>query len=233
MRPELKPEILIQPELTIRPCSKKYNDLRIFEQSGYSVDLPKCDADGYYSMIQCDKNDCWCSDRDGKEIGPRQSKFNVRSRLVCERKSVPTTVTCSSCPTQPSGGFSGGSNGGWIQTGGSNGGWIQTGGWIGTGYQPGLTYPSGGTTQIIRHWSQPTIQGGTYYPTTTNWGISNANAGANAGTSSGPYFPINSNSASANAQASATAGGGSSWATAKSSAEMLPSNGIFGMLSKK
>jgi len=223
MRPELKPEILIQPELTIRPCSKKYNDLRIFEQSGYSVDLPKCDADGYYSMIQCDKNDCWCSDRNGKEIGSRQSKFNVRSRLVCERKVPPKTVTCSSCPTQPSGGF----------TGGSNGGWIQTGGWIGTGYQPGLTYSSGGTTQIIRHWNQPTIQGGTYYPTTTNWGISNANAGVNAGTSNGPFFPINSNSASSNAQAGATAGGGSSWATAKSSAEVLPSNGIFGMLGKK
>jgi len=220
----------MRPELNLPPCSKKYNYLK---NSGYWVDLPKCDADGYYSMIQCDKHDCWCSDRDGNEIGSRQSKFNVRTRLVCERKSVPTTVTCSSCPTQPSGGFTGGSNGGWIQTGGSNGGWIQTGGWIGTGYQPGLTYPSGGTTQIIRHWSQPAIQGGNYYPTTTNWGISNANAGANAGTSSGPYFPINSNSASASAQAGATAGGGSSWATAKSSAEVLPSNDIFGMLGKK
>merc|ERR1719158_2342068 len=94
-----RPTVNHQP---LKPCTTQYNSLIKFQTGIFTtVDLPDCDADGYYKAIQCDQSYCWCSSREGIEVaGTRQSKFNVRSRLTCSQTWYPKTPNgCSRCQT--------------------------------------------------------------------------------------------------------------------------------------
>merc|ERR1711937_703904 len=179
-----------------------------------TVDLPDCDAEGYYKAIQCDQSYCWCSSREGIEVaGTRQSKFNVRSRLTCSQTWYPkTTNGCLKCQT-----FTVVDTPGQVHIP-STTEWF----WnkFGTTFQPGhttRTYTWYETPQVLINNHQGFTQTGTQF-------------GTQYGTQYGgtQYFPTKVNSASADAHATATStGGGSAWSKASSSAEVIPSNTLF------
>jgi len=181
------------------------------------VDLPDCDADGYYKAIQCDQSYCWCSSREGIEVaGTRQSKFNVRSRLTCSQTWYPkTTNGCSKCQT-----FTVVDTPGEVHVPSTTEWFWQK---FGPSFQPGHT------TRIYTWYEKPA-------ETIYNHGMGFTQTGTQFGTQYGTQYGTPSiwnsvNSATADAHATATStGGGSAWSKASSSAEVIPSNTF---LSKK